>query len=225
VSSTGSTNADLVEAARSGAPDGSVLRADHQTAGRGRLDRSWEAAAGANLLVSILFRRPGVPVHRLVRSVAVAARRAVARSTGIEAGLKWPNDLVVGDDKLGGILAQGVPGDDCAVVVGLGLNIAWAPEGATALDRHCPSAPRPRELMLAILRELETSHGDAELDVEYRRALSTLGRRVRVHLPDGRTVEGTASSVDADGRLTTTADDGSSTVFDTADIVHLRNAD
>lgn len=226
VESTGSTNTDLMEAALGGAPDGTVLRADHQSAGRGRLDRRWEAPAGANLLVSVLFRRHDMSAHSLVRSVAVAARRAVARVTAVDPGLKWPNDLVVDDVKLGGILAQVVPDGSGAIVVGLGLNVGWAPEGATSLAGRSAATPAPRELLLVLLDELERCTGisAAELDAEYRASLVTLGRRVKVSLPDGAEIVGRAVDVDIDGRLAVETDNGT-LVFDTGDIVHLRNAD
>lgn len=226
MSSTGSTNADLMDAARAGAPDGTVLRADHQTAGRGRLDRRWEAPAGANLLVSVLFRRTGSSAHALVRAVALAARHAVSRTSGVDARLKWPNDFVVDDVKLGGILAQIVPDGSGAIVVGLGLNVTWAPDAATSMADHSPDVPAPRELLLVLLDELARCIDEpaSVLDADYRLHLVTLGRRVKVHLPDGREVTGTAVDVDRDGRLVVESD-GAVLSFDTGDVVHLRNAD
>ena len=105
VAETGSTNADLLATAAE-RPDRSVLVADHQTAGRGRLDRRWDAPPGANLLVSILFH--DVPAHpsELTRRVALAAVDACAEVAGVDVALKWPNDLLVGDRKLAGILAE-----------------------------------------------------------------------------------------------------------------------
>src|SRR5215213_8744390 len=104
VSQTGSTNADLLAAAQRGAPDRSVLVTAHQTAGRGRLDRRWDAPPGTNLLVSILFHE--VPVHpsELTRRVALAAVGASREVAGVDVRLKWPNDLLVGERKLAGIL-------------------------------------------------------------------------------------------------------------------------
>src|SRR5690606_24931020 len=106
VETTGSTNADLLEAATAGAPDRGVLATGHQTAGRGRLDRRWDAPPGTNLLVSILFRHvPEIPGD-LTRRVGVAAVDAVRSTTGAGAVLKWPNDVMLEGRKLGGILAQ-----------------------------------------------------------------------------------------------------------------------
>ena len=93
-SETGSTNADLLAAAATGAPDRTVLVADHQTAGRGRLDRRWDAPPGVNLLVSILFRTVPIPASALTQRVGLAAIDACLVAAGVEAVLKWPNDLL-----------------------------------------------------------------------------------------------------------------------------------
>ena len=135
-----STNRYLLDLARHGAPEGTVVVADHQSAGRGRLGRRWEAPLGANLLVSVLLR-PDVPVdelHLCTVAVALAATDACARVSGLVPELKWPNDLMVGERKLAGILAEslvGAPGDGperrnesaAAVVVGVGVNVRWPP--------------------------------------------------------------------------------------------------
>src|SRR5476651_2338843 len=106
VDETGSTNADLLASAASGALDRSVLMARHQTAGRGRLDRRWEAPAGANLLVSLLFREVPEHPHQLTQRVALAAVSACAEIAGVSPTLKWPNDLLFDGRKLAGVLAQ-----------------------------------------------------------------------------------------------------------------------
>src|SRR5690606_6679168 len=135
---TGSTNADLLAAAADGAPNRSVLYTDHQTSGRGRLDRRWDAPPGANLLVSFLFRdageRPGgghaaTPVD-LMRRVAIAAVDAVQDVAAVTARLKWPNDILIDGRKLAGLLGQR---SDEATVIGLGLNVGWAPDGGALL--------------------------------------------------------------------------------------------
>src|SRR5262245_22841510 len=164
VPSTGSTNADLLARALRGEPEGVVLAAEEQTAGRGRMGRSWTSPPRAALTFSLLLN-PAVPPARrgwlpLLTGVAVAA--AVTGVTGLRTGLTWPNDVLAGDAKLAGILAEAV-GD--AVVVGIGLNVSTEPAelpnpgpsalpatslraaGATALDRE--------ELLLAILAGFE----------------------------------------------------------------------
>lgn len=146
VESTGSTQTDVLELARTGAAEGVVLVADHQGEGRGRRGRGWDAPMGSSLMTSILMRPPAAVAGLMTMAVAVAASKAVEQRCGIVPGLKWPNDLVwpgdgVGfDRKLGGILAEADwpagsaisdgwreprPQDRVTVVVGIGLNVAW----------------------------------------------------------------------------------------------------
>ena len=217
VDETGSTNADLIAAAASGAPDGTVLVARHQTAGRGRLNRTWEAPPGVNLLVSLLFRPAPRPAHRATWMVALAARRAVSEVAGVDAQIKWPNDLLVGDAKLAGVLAQ-VAGD--AVVVGLGLNVGWAPDGAARVG----SGVDPLMVLqhvLATLAEL-ASASTAQLLDACRQGSATLGRRVRAELPDGSVLEGRAMDLDDQGRLAVLDDCAVTHHLDVADVIHVR---
>lgn len=229
VPETGSTNADLIEHAERGEPDGAVLRADYQTAGRGRLDRAWQAPPGENLLVSILFRDIPEHVHSLTQMVALAARRAMARTTGVDAGLKWPNDLLVDGKKIAGVLAQSggrrEDGRPAYVVVGIGVNVGWAPPEGTSL-RACgwTSAISPERLLDEMLAELDTllALGDSERHETYAASLSTLGKKVRAELPDGVTIVGRALSVERDGRLVVLDECAETHRIDTADVVHLR---
>jgi BirA family biotin operon repressor/biotin-[acetyl-CoA-carboxylase] ligase len=119
VTRTGSTNADLLAAAGSGAPAGAVLAAEEQTSGRGRLDRSWHSQPGAALTFSVLLRPAGVPAASrgwLPLLTGVAAATALRASTGLDISLKWPNDVLCGGAKLAGILAEQAGG---AIVVGI----------------------------------------------------------------------------------------------------------
>jgi BirA family transcriptional regulator, biotin operon repressor / biotin---[acetyl-CoA-carboxylase] ligase len=212
VAETGSTNADLLAAAAS-RPDRSVLVTDHQTAGRGRLDRHWDAAPGTNLLVSLLFH--DVPEHagEQTRRVAVAAVDACREVAGVTATLKWPNDLLVGDRKLAGILAERSASG--SVVVGLGLNVRWAPDGAARLG--------PDIEPLDVLRALLAAYDGLPADItsRYRRELATLGRRVRIELADG-SLDGTATDVEPDGRLVVVDPCGITHRVDVGDVVHVR---
>jgi BirA family biotin operon repressor/biotin-[acetyl-CoA-carboxylase] ligase len=215
VAETGSTNSDLLAALEAGtAGHRSVLATDHQVAGRGRLDRRWDAPPGRNLLVSIAIAPVPDPPAAATQRVGLAAVAAAA-SLRPEAAvaLKWPNDVLLDDVKVAGILAQRCPTRD-AVVVGLGMNIGWAPEGAAALDRGDPAETLRR--VLVALDELPADHSDV-----YRSALATLGRRVQVEVSDG-IVAGRAVDVDASGRLIVDVDDGGRRTFDVGDIVHLR---
>lgn len=186
VASTGSTNTDVLELARQGEPEGIVVVADHQTAGRGRRGRTWEAPPGASLMATILLRPPARVAPLSTMAVALAASDAIADLAGVTPRLKWPNDLVWpgdgsgADRKLAGILAEadwpassGIadgwrpprPDDRVVVAVGIGINVAWAgraPEElrdlAIALDEITAPTPPPDrvDLLVAMLGHLDT---------------------------------------------------------------------
>ena len=244
VASTGSTNADLLASARAGAPAGTILVAEEQTAGRGRLDRRWQSQPGAALLFSVLLRPAGVPPGSrgwlpLLTGVAVAT--AIRAQTGLEASLKWPNDVLSGSGipgvsgKLAGILAE-QSGE--AIVVGDGLNVSTdrdelpAPQATTLWLEGAAGADR-QAILLAALRQLEYWYlrwsgspepGNAAasgLRGEYQRLCSTIGRDVRVELPGGSFLTGRASGVDDIGRLLVSAADGEHAVS-AGDVVHVR---
>ncbi|HVF31748.1 MAG TPA: biotin--[acetyl-CoA-carboxylase] ligase [Acidimicrobiales bacterium] len=213
-----STNTWVLAQARAGAPEGLVAVADHQTAGRGRLGRVWEAPAGANLLATVLLR-PAVVSYRSLACVALAGRDAAA-AFGSSPGIKWPNDLVVegpGRGKLAGVLAE--TDGAGAVAVGIGMNVGWAPPEAARLDDGV-SRDDVLDAWLAALG-LWLDRSDREVASAYRSACVTLGREVRVDLVDGSSFEGTAADVDDDGRLLVEVDACLRTV-DVADVVHLR---
>ena len=236
VAETGSTNTDLMDAARTGEPEGAVLVADHQTAGRGRLDRRWEAPPNASLLVSVLLR-PSIPLgraHLVTLVVALAAADACGDVAGVRPALKWPNDLVVDDAKLGGILAESLLDGStlAAVVVGMGLNVNWPPKmpaelasSATALNHLIGHDVDRRVLLDRFLDRLEGWYGrltetDALLG-EYRARSATVGRAVRVELADS-SYEGTAVDVTAEGHLVVETADGQRRTVAAGDAIHLR---
>jgi BirA family biotin operon repressor/biotin-[acetyl-CoA-carboxylase] ligase len=239
VGATGSTNADLVASARQGAAAGAVLVADHQTAGRGRLGRTWEAPPGSALLCSILLRPPPETVlHGAVWAVALAARQAVAELTAVTPELKWPNDLLYDGRKLAGILAEAVSGDDArtvdGVVVGIGLNVGWdepPPEvaaGAVTLQELAGHPVDRRQLLTALLvalAPLVALWGEApdDLHERYRASLATLGTPVRVIVADGE-LEGEAVDLTPEGALVV-RHRGRNVVVSAGDVVHLRPAD
>jgi BirA family transcriptional regulator, biotin operon repressor / biotin---[acetyl-CoA-carboxylase] ligase len=232
----GSTNTYVREQARQGAPPGLVVVADHQTAGRGRLDRRWESPPGANLLVSFLLR-PGCgagDVHLCAGAVALAAADACREVAGVEPVLKWPNDLLLDGAKLAGVLAEAEFAGKIlkAVVVGIGINVAWPgpPEaGGTCLD-DVSRTPRPLErevLLLQLLKALEPrcelleeAVGRRDLADEVRGRCATLGQRVRVMLA-GEELIGRADAIDDAGRLVVETASGPRTVS-AGDVVHLR---
>jgi BirA family transcriptional regulator, biotin operon repressor / biotin---[acetyl-CoA-carboxylase] ligase len=248
VAETGSSNADLLTAAGAGAAEGTVLVAEAQTAGRGRLGRRWASPPRAGLTFSVLLRPDGVPAALLgwlplLAGVAtVAAVRAVA---AVDATLKWPNDVLAGERKLGGILAERT---GTAVVVGIGINVwqaqvdlppdtaatSLALAAATGVSGPAAGAGGLRERLLAgLLDELgrwyeswrdQASPGDADacgLREEYVRRCATLGREVTVTMPGTEPVTGTATGVDRAGRLEVRTCGG--LVAATAgDVVHVR---
>ncbi|MBW3615754.1 MAG: biotin--[acetyl-CoA-carboxylase] ligase [Actinobacteria bacterium] len=209
-----STNTWIMAQARAGAAEGLVAVADHQSAGRGRLGRSWEAPAGANLLCSVLLRPPRAS-HLVVAALALAGRDAARSVAGVDAGIKWPNDLVVDDRKLAGVLAESDAG---AVAAGIGMNVGWAPPGAARLG----DSIRPDEVLQALLDALSWWYGagDAAVARAYRQACVTIGRRVRVELCD-EAFAGVAADVDDEGHLLVDVGMCLRTVA-AGDVVHLR---
>lgn len=227
-----STNSWVASQALDGAPEGLVAVADFQTRGRGRHDRRWDAPARSALLCSVLLR-PQVDLDDLqlgVAAVSLALRAALVRLTGVRPDLKWPNDLLVGDAKLGGVLAEVVATDlGTALVVGFGVNLTSHPEGATSVAAAAGVTVSVPGLLDIVLEEIEprraqldVAEGRASLREEYQRALVTVGRRVRVELAT-ESHEGEARGVDAAGRLVVDVG-GAERVFAAGDVVHLRPA-
>ncbi len=246
-----STNRYLADEARAGGAHGLVAVAKHQTAGRGRLGRRWEAPPGANLLVSVLLYpgelhpgqlHPGGPQaspYALTMAVALSAADACKTVAGVGPGLKWPNDLVVDDRKLAGVLAETVAahGAAPAVVVGLGLNVGW-PEpgsadpaeapGATSLARLTGESFEPDLLLDGVLEhlvgritDLSGPEGHARQAEEYRKRSATLGREVRVEDHSG-SYTGLASKISEEGHLVVETASGRRVVT-AGDVVHLRH--
>jgi BirA family biotin operon repressor/biotin-[acetyl-CoA-carboxylase] ligase len=234
-SSTASTNADLAEAARSGAGEGTVHTTDHQVAGRGRLDRTWDSPEGAGIAVSVLLRPTEVPAGRwvwlpLLVGLAVAA---TVEECGVAAGLKWPNDVEVDGRKIAGILLERVDTPDGpAAVVGIGLNVSMRAderpvENATSLLLEDATETDRTVVLRLLLRNLEALYrtwreagGDpAGVRDSYARRCVSLGSHVSVAMPNGSTLEGQAEYIDDLGRLVV---DG--TPVSAGDITHIRTA-
>ncbi|ESP97910.1 biotin--[acetyl-CoA-carboxylase] ligase [Streptomyces sp. CHA1] len=239
VQETGSTNADLAARAPE-LPEGTVLVAEEQLSGRGRLDRRWSAPARSGIFFSVLLR-PTAPVEKwgwlpLLTGVAVAS--AVSRIAGVDTGLKWPNDLMVtvGDEerKAGGILAEMAGG---GIVIGVGVNVTLRADelpvptaGSLGLAQAAVTDRDP--LLRAVLRSLEEWYGrwqeaggDAAASgaqAAYAAGCVTLGRAVRAELPGGEALTGEAVALDADGRLVLATGDGVQRPVGAGDIVHLR---
>lgn len=212
-----STNDVARTLAEQGCPEGTVVVARVQTAGRGRLGRRWVSPPGG-LWLSVVLRPIAAPheLPRLGLAVGVACSRAVERACGVRVGLRWPNDLVVEGRKVGGILVESGP-EVRWVVVGIGMNLSVPrdelPDGAASLE-EVAGGPVERGLLLqALLSELELAYelyrgGDwATLLDWWRSRATTLGRRVRVHVASG-VFEGVAEDVDEDGALWVRLPDG-----------------
>jgi BirA family transcriptional regulator, biotin operon repressor / biotin---[acetyl-CoA-carboxylase] ligase len=215
VEAIGSTNAELVARAAADEPEGLVLVAEHQQAGRGRLDRTWTSPPRAGLTVSVLLR-PDVPAARrawLSLLTGVALAEAVSEVAGVRTSLKWPNDLLAADGaKLAGILAES---SGTAVVVGAGLNVSTRrdelPDTGTSLSLVTGGPVDRAAVLLAYLRSFERRYvrwvqvlGDpvsSGLAQDYLAWCSTVGATVVVTMPDGSALEGVAEAVDWDGRL------------------------
>lgn len=242
VETTGSTNALVVERARSGADAGLVVVAEHQSAGRGRLDRSWEAPARSALTFSMLLR-PVAPTRSwpwLPLLAGYAVDKAL-RAAGHDAGVKWPNDVLIGEKKVAGILVERIETDrGPAAVIGIGLNVSLTAEelpveNATSLaieaaDELGPHEPDRTGLLIAVLQTLQEAFdaweaggdlGGMRLAQSYVNACVTIGQQVRVELPGGRSLVGTATGVDPGGRLLVDAG-GETTAVAAGDVVHVR---
>jgi len=197
--------------ARGEAGAGDVIVADHQTAGRGRFGRTWLSPTGGLYATFLVPSSPKIAVL-----AAVAVLRACARFD-VEVALKWPNDVVVDDRKLDGILIE-TAGD--LALVGIGLNLDQAPLPTATSLRKLGHSVRRSELVDAVAQDLQAADDDALLG-DYRRGLSTLGRTVTVAMESGETVSGRAVSVDDEGRLIVETRDGPRTLS-TGECTHLR---
>src|SRR5699024_2612059 len=241
--STASTNADLLAAAQRGAPEGTVHTTDMQTAGKGRLDREWQAPPASSIAVSILVRPSHIPADQwsLLPLLTGLAVEAALREIGLNPSLKWPNDVLVGERKIAGIKIDLARTDDgrtdnahtdnahtdnaSAAVIGIGLN-------ATLTTAELPVATATSLLLsgadtsdrTVVLRRLVRNfvalytHWNRDGLLEsYASRCSTLGRQVRVELPGGKTVTGVAREIDSGGRLIV---DG--TAVASGDVIHVR---
>jgi BirA family biotin operon repressor/biotin-[acetyl-CoA-carboxylase] ligase len=235
-----STNVLVADRARVGAPEGLVVVAEHQTAGRGRLDRTWTTPARAALTFSVLLRPPveaaAWPWLPLLTGVAVV--RALRETGSPTAALKWPNDVLLGTRKTAGLLVERVDtSDGPAAVVGIGLNVSLTRadlpvEVATSIWEEGGDVDRT-DLLAATLRALRREYaawlavggdaGECGLAASYAALCTTLGRGVRVDLPNSDVLTGTAVRIASGGALVVATDGGEVTVG-AGDVVHVRPA-
>jgi BirA family biotin operon repressor/biotin-[acetyl-CoA-carboxylase] ligase len=236
VAQTGSTNADLLDRAAAGRDiDGHVLIAEHQTSGRGRAGRQWLTVPRAQITFSVGLSAAEVPVTSwgwlpLVTGVAVVD--AVRAVTGVEAGLKWPNDVLADGDKLAGILAEVAP--PSSIVVGVGLNVTLRPDevhipGLTSLEGLGVAVDRSRlagqllsELGARVTQWRSAVDADTLLMDAYKTRCLTIGSPVRAIMPSRREIVGLATSIDNQGRLCIDCGDDT-VVLSAGDVTHLRS--
>lgn len=235
VEATGSTNADLVDAARRGAPNGTILITDNQTAGRARLDRAWTTPPGVSVATSVLLRPTDVPLDRwpwLSLMTGVGLVDGIRGATGLPVGLKWPNDVLVGDRKLCGLLAERFETPDGpAVVLGFGINVSMGRaelpvDTATSLWLEGAEVGKTA-VMSQVLRALAAAYhlwreAPELLATRYTELCVTVGRMVRVSLTEGE-ITGVAVGIDPAGGLRVRTRAGERTISG-GDVIHLRPA-
>jgi BirA family transcriptional regulator, biotin operon repressor / biotin---[acetyl-CoA-carboxylase] ligase len=235
-----STHAEALRRAREGAPDGLVVVADHQTSGRGRLDRTWETPAGTAVTFSLVLRPEAPPRDWpwLPLLTGYAVDKAL-KASGLDAGVKWPNDVLVGDHKVAGILVERVETDQGpAAVVGVGINVSQTRdqlpvENATSLELELGRSVDRTDVLVECLNaireavdawDLGGEQASTRLWESYAAACVTVGRDVRVDLPDGTVLEGRAAEVDRSGALVVEEGGagGARRAVSAGDVVHVR---
>lgn len=239
VETASSTNVLVAERALGGAPDGLVVVADHQTAGRGRLDRVWETPPGTAVTFSMLLR-PQSPTHAwpwLPLLAGYAVDKAL-KARGLDAGVKWPNDVLVGEKKVAGILVERIStSEGPAAVVGVGINTgltvgALPVPTATSVEIESGTPVDRTEILIEVLNAIREAYvaweaggvlGGMRLADSYAAACVTVGRQVRVDLPDGSTLEGEAVEIDPGGQLVVQTTEGRRAVA-AGDVLHVRTA-
>ena len=238
VEETGSTNADLVTRAVAGEEiDRAVLIAEHQTGGRGRNGRTWSAVSGAQILFSVGVASHAVPTDAwgwLPLAAGVAVADAVSAVSGIDARLKWPNDVLADGGKLAGILAEAVPAR-ASIVLGIGVNVTLRStelpdvELASLLELGV-EAPDREELLRQLLNDLgsriaewrQRGQVSPKLIADYRARSATIGTHVCATLPGDRRIVGLARDVDGQGRLIIEVG-GQPVVISAGDVANLRS--
>ncbi len=220
--SIGSTNAEAARLAATGAPEGTLMVADEQTAGRGRAGRRWFTPPGSGLAVSFVLQPtlPGNRIGHLALLGGVCTAQAIESLCNLQPHLKWPNDVWVNGKKVAGILGEsshGTTGPEWAVL-GIGVNVHAGPpahaqirQPASFLAEQCENAPDRVELLLQLVRALAEHYpklGQASLLAAWERRMIWRGKRVRVLNPEGTSIEGIALGLDPDGALRLQPDDG-----------------
>lgn len=241
VGQTGSTNTDLAH--RAGCADGTVLCAEEQVAGRGRMGRTWTAPASSQLIASISLSCPDVPPERL-GLVPLLAGLSIAQgindATGLHAELKWPNDVLIGGRKLVGVLVEAAEvAPTPRLVVGFGVNydlqrdelpVPHATSLALEVAQQGSELPRREEVLSRILIQLAEdlqrfrTLGGAPMTfmTRYKKLSATLGQEVKVMLPGDTQLLGTATDISDSGELVVRSEDGQVRSVAAGDVIHVR---
>jgi BirA family biotin operon repressor/biotin-[acetyl-CoA-carboxylase] ligase len=227
IAETGSTNADLAARARQGEVPGTVLITDYQSAGRGRQGRTWTAPPGSGIAMSILVTPGAIDPNRwtwLSLLAGLAVSDGVRRTADLPAVLKWPNDVLVAERKVCGILSErvGLTDNELPVPTATSLAIAARQFGIQVPSRTAVIATVLAAFELLYGRWEAQAGDDASLAAAYAERCETLGRPVRVMLGEQRSIEGIADRIDSDGRLVVRTDTGSS-VYGAGDVIHLQS--
>jgi BirA family biotin operon repressor/biotin-[acetyl-CoA-carboxylase] ligase len=232
-----STNTKARELAEQGAPEGTLVVAEYQTRGKGRMSRPWESPAGQNLLFSIILR-PTLPPQQtfnLILLVSVALCQSIQMETNLELKIKWPNDLYCREKKLAGILAEFAAESDRLnyVIIGVGLNVNWSPaalpeeaQPATSILRETGIRASRLEMLISFLFGMEQLYRQAKKEgyqfIKQTWDHYSLIKNRRVKVMNGKeTWSGIAQGIDPQGALMVTLDSGEKKRFLTGD-VHLR---
>jgi len=241
-----STNREAVQLAQVEVEHGTVVAADSQTAGRGRLSRTWFSPPGANLYCSVILRAARPPEHLtewlswLPLISALAAAEAIEQVSSIHVSVKWPNDLLISERKVGGILCESGTGirSDSFQIIGIGINVNadhddWPVElreSATSIWQERRIVVDRNRLLAQVLLELEQCldelvvHGTNRIAMAYHQRCSTIGHTVRATLGNGDIVVGLAEGIGLDGSLRVRPQ-ATQSGSGTPEVVHLRVAD
>jgi BirA family biotin operon repressor/biotin-[acetyl-CoA-carboxylase] ligase len=232
-----STNTKARELAEQGAPEGTLVVAEYQTRGKGRMSRPWESPAGQNLLFSIILR-PTLPPQQtfnLILLVSVALCRSIQLETNLELKIKWPNDLYCRGKKMAGILAEFAAESDRLnyVIIGVGLNVNWSPadlpedaQPATSILRETGIRASRLEILVSFLAGMERFYRQAQREgyqfIKQAWDQYSLIKNRPVKVMNGKeTWSGIAQGIDPQGALMVMLDSGEKKRFLTGD-VHLR---
>ncbi|MDT7041097.1 biotin--[acetyl-CoA-carboxylase] ligase [Candidatus Nitronereus thalassa] len=244
VTETPSTNTLGLTLAGSGEPHGTVILAEHQTAGKGRLGRTWVSPPHKNIYCSVICRDPRLQPHLswIPLATGLALSKAIEEDQKITPSLKWPNDLLIGNKKLGGILCESMNREKstCVIIIGFGINVnadlddfpQELQESSTSLSLEKQESCNRNRLLIRIFNQLEKWYDQLalnyldEVHAAYSAACSTLGMDVRCVLTETKAIHGRATAIGKEGSLhVTPLEQDSKKIIEihSADVIHVRS--